>query len=452
MKTIIIGGGTAGLAAAYTLKKNNIPVLILEKEEKAGGRIFGETYNNFILDMGAQFFFRYYDTTFRLCQELGLKQNLESYHFQCALWRDGCFSPMIGGIRPEAIWKNRKNMFGFKQLGLKAKIQSALIMLKVILRRKDIHFINNANALDLDTLSIAEFIKNEGDEELLEYLFQPLISCLTLGEPEDVSAAYGLALFWYSLNGLWTLKGGIGSLATALQDSIGDNIKRNHHARKIIIENNQVKGVETDKGFFEATSVICATPATAAVKLLQGGSSGIDEPLKKIRYSTCCHVMSGHNGQILPEGWYSIALPRKSNSSVAGFSNNAIKSEYYSPENCSLIHCYTYGSHAKELNQLPDEKIKTHILKEAERYIPDFSTNKAVSPPLFTVIKRWDEAVCLSSPGMISAIHKMKTNNHNSIEGLFLAGEYMYMPSVDGALKSGMDAAQKIIDRFPLRG
>jgi predicted NAD/FAD-dependent oxidoreductase len=28
------------------------------------------------------------------------------------------------------------------------------------------------------------------------------------------------------------------------------------------------------------------------------------------------------------------------------------------------------------------------------------------------------------------------------VKGLYLAGEYLYMPSVDGALRSGIDAAE----------
>ena len=38
MKVIIIGAGTAGLAAAYFLKKKGIDILCLEEKPFAGGR------------------------------------------------------------------------------------------------------------------------------------------------------------------------------------------------------------------------------------------------------------------------------------------------------------------------------------------------------------------------------------------------------------------------------
>ena len=137
-------------------------------------------------------------------------------------------------------------------------------------------------------------------------------------------------------------------------------------------------------------------------------------------------------------------LPRKSGSPAVGFTDNAVKSKNYAPENGSLLHCYTWGSYAKNLNLQKDEEIKKCVLEEAQKYIPGFDTRK-IPPPLFVTIKRWNEAVCLSPPGMMSAIRQMKTHTI-PVKGLHLAGEYMYMPSVDGALKSGMDAAEKIIN------
>ena len=50
--TVIIGGGIAGLTAANELKKSNI--LVLEKEEKCGGRTLSYKYGDYIFNSGAQ--------------------------------------------------------------------------------------------------------------------------------------------------------------------------------------------------------------------------------------------------------------------------------------------------------------------------------------------------------------------------------------------------------------
>lgn len=57
---------------------------------------------------------------------------------------------------------------------------------------------------------------------------------------------------------------------------------------------------------------------------------------------------------------------------------------------------------------------------------------------------RWDEAICLDPPGQARAIHDMRKHNYRDVEGLYLAGEYMYLIScVEGALRSGTEAAME---------
>ncbi|MCX6661149.1 MAG: FAD-dependent oxidoreductase [Euryarchaeota archaeon] len=55
----IIGGGLSGLIAAYELQKqlkNDVKVTILEKEPRLGGRIFSKEFQNCPIELGAQFF------------------------------------------------------------------------------------------------------------------------------------------------------------------------------------------------------------------------------------------------------------------------------------------------------------------------------------------------------------------------------------------------------------
>lgn len=440
MKVIVVGAGTAGLAATYILRRKGVEVMALEARERAGGRLAGARRDGFVLDLGAQFFFRFYDTTFDLCRRLGLAGEIVPFPFKVAIWREGKLFPVTAGLDPRLWWKGRRDLIRFRLFTFRGTLQMARIVPLLSRRRRDLHFIDYRGMLDLDEESLAETALRRGGEEALEYFFQPVASCLTLGEPEEISAGYGLALVWYALHGLYTLKGGIGTLAEALYRECRKEVLLSTPARRIVLEKGKARGVETDQGFLEADAVICATTATTALRLMPDLPEEMRNVLRRVRYSACCHVMFGLHRRLLPEGWYAVGLPRRSMSPMAGFTDNSIKSPLYAPTGSGLVHCFTYGKHARELNSLSDEEVFSILREEIRRFVPALPRE-----PLFGEIHRWDEAVCLSPPGMLRAVEEMKRSYPREVKGLRLAGEYLFMPSVEGALRSGMDAAEAVL-------
>jgi len=56
-EVVIIGGGPAGLTAAYELCKLGLHPIVLEKENKVGGLSRTESYKGFYFDLGGHRFF-----------------------------------------------------------------------------------------------------------------------------------------------------------------------------------------------------------------------------------------------------------------------------------------------------------------------------------------------------------------------------------------------------------
>src|SRR5215831_9346078 len=56
-QVVVIGGGPAGLTAAYELTKHQLPTIVIEKENKVGGLARTEQYKGFYFDMGGHRFF-----------------------------------------------------------------------------------------------------------------------------------------------------------------------------------------------------------------------------------------------------------------------------------------------------------------------------------------------------------------------------------------------------------
>jgi predicted NAD/FAD-dependent oxidoreductase len=108
MKVIVVGAGTAGLVATPALRNQGVEAVALEKADAPGGRISSSSSEGYILDLGAQFFTRYYETTFEVCRDVGLGGQLVDYHFRAAAWRDGRMYPLELSRDPAVTWRSRE--------------------------------------------------------------------------------------------------------------------------------------------------------------------------------------------------------------------------------------------------------------------------------------------------------------------------------------------------------
>lgn len=439
-RTVVVGGGTAGLAAAYTLQSAGIDCTVLEKRDFAGGRIYGRKRDGFTLDLGAQFLFSRYHSTFDLLDRMGARDELVVFRPPVGLIRDGnlhiaALDPVENLRHPLEALKLLRLLSNSGRLGI-AKFGARMLP---VARKLD--FDDPYKAVELDGISFADYANEYFGEEVLEYVFQPFASVLTLGAPEEISAAYGLGLMHYLAPGLSTFRKGIGYLADELSGRISE-LELNTTATRIVLENKAVKGVEVagsgGNGFIDADNVVCCTLAGEAAALLPGLAPQMLETLSSIRYSACTHVMLAVPDRPLGS-LYGIVAPRKEGFVFSGITDSAAKTNGYAPDGKGIIHAFTFGDFARDMLGWDDEAVKEKVMAEILRILPSFPPE-----PLFCEIFRWPKAVCLSSPGQIAAVQHLKSALPG-YRGLYLAGEYMGMPSVEAAVHFGVQAAERII-------
>jgi oxygen-dependent protoporphyrinogen oxidase len=75
---VIVGGGIAGLAAAYEFTRQHVPFMLLESSSRVGGVILSETIDGFTVDGGPDALLIQKPEGIRLCEELGLGERLVS--------------------------------------------------------------------------------------------------------------------------------------------------------------------------------------------------------------------------------------------------------------------------------------------------------------------------------------------------------------------------------------
>ncbi len=79
-KILIIGGGLAGLSAAYYLSKDqDFEVTLAEASSRLGGRVLSKNVNGIDVELGGFMIFPWYKYVRKLISELGLSEKLKSF-------------------------------------------------------------------------------------------------------------------------------------------------------------------------------------------------------------------------------------------------------------------------------------------------------------------------------------------------------------------------------------
>src|SRR6476619_859263 len=74
--SVVIGGGIAGLTVAYELHRRRVPFVVLERCARAGGLVLSEDIDGYTIDAGPDALLVQKPDGIRLCEELGLKDDL----------------------------------------------------------------------------------------------------------------------------------------------------------------------------------------------------------------------------------------------------------------------------------------------------------------------------------------------------------------------------------------
>ncbi|MHB1347791.1 MAG: protoporphyrinogen/coproporphyrinogen oxidase [Candidatus Humimicrobiaceae bacterium] len=441
-KVIIIGAGCAGLSAAYTLNKNGIDAIVFEAEDSAGGRCRTVSEDGYNFSIGAGSTEPQWDTTFKYFKELELTEKVFSIQKQ----RYGFFKKgkirtvFVGGNFWEMIKTSPENLrffltcFPMRTYPQLLKVFYALFKYMRLVDKKN-HDFSALN--DISGMSTEEFVLKYGGPEALNWMFHPFLATMVFGRPKDISIAHPISLFSL-MKGMRSLDGGMGLLTEKLFNKVRDLVMLSTPVKKVVIKNNKVIGVETSDGFIEADHVICAVDAVLARELIPDLPVSMKSPLEKCKYSSTYYYQFGLEKHFLPSDtdFFVLMIPASENT-ILGWAAKGSRSG----EKPVMIFA-TRGWEDEKLLNLSEKERRRIVIKEAQRFFPDFP-----SEPALTKVFRWDRAVNMETPGQFSAIQNLVKNHMNDVKGLYLAGEYLFLiASTEGALASGKKAAETVIE------
>ncbi len=438
--TIVVGAGMAGLAAAYDLKKAGQRVVVLEKDEHIGGRVFTERVDDFSYDVGTQLITEYYQHTFKIVKELNISDQVERFGNLLYLGYKGTFKILsldsfFGKSYPP--WLAPKDrLLGFK------------VIKDVIANRKRISFQDIEKSADFDLKTIKQYADERLTPGLLEKFIAPLLATVYFMEPTEISFPLYLAIIKNFLSSnLYTFNQGVQTLPNALAKQF--EVVTKQKVDQLLYEQGEwiaiVSKADGKKHYWRAKNIVLATLAHQAVSLLPKEypiTPRQRQFLAKQQYSTTSILITGYDLRMQTKA-YSFMIPPYQNIGISAICLEHEKHDQHAPQGMGVHAINLHGYFAKEILCLPEHEKKKVILKEAEKIFPRYRQHVTWSK-LYDIVNAMPYSYINKAREVVEFQQEQYQNRNH---GLVFCGDYLNWPSVEGAIIVGQKAAQMLIEK-----
>lgn len=423
MRTVIIGGGLAGLAAAYKLAGKD-EIIVVEKEQELGGMASSYRVESPYLNTGYHIE-KYYHHIFAgdkelisLIEELGLGSRLEWLRGTTGYYFNGRIYPMN---TPFEILKA-------------LPLMDVLRLTKLVLKARAIK-----DTTPYDDITAKDWIISTAGESVYNNFFLPLLSSKFGDNKEKVSAAWLLGRVSIRSNRgakgekLGYMRGGFHALIEAMAEHIrkrGGKIIQGT-ASKIEVANGSVQGVVVDGERIECNRVISTVAPGILGKIIDARILGLD---LRINYQGTACALLGLTEKIMDDVYWLNIKDNVPFGAVIEHTNFAPLSDYGE----HLMYVTSYFQDAESvLWKSGDKELIELYLGGLGKLFPGFREKVK-----WRLLRRDIDTAPVYEVGYGKKVLPYKTN----IKGLYLAGMFSQANyperSMNGSIRAGFECVE----------
>lgn len=446
-EVVIVGGGIAGLSAGWRLRHRD--VVVLEAEQRVGGRIKSEPRGRYWLNVGAHVFGGPDSCTGRLLDEAGVQ----------AAKVPGLLTGLA--LNGRILSSGRVETYPFR-LPLVPRDRLALIRTGLRLRLAVMRYDRVARPRPgepdarrrlrtlafLGNRSFADFIGPLPPD--VDAIFRPTIE-RSSGEPEDVAAGYGVGYFhlvWNRARGLSrNILGGSSTLTGALAQALGGRIATASRVEEIAQDADGVRIRYTQGGTsreLRAQFAVVATPADVTRSIVRELPSEVEAALARIVYGpyVVAAFLTGESDAMPWDGLYAMATAKRSFNMLFNTAN-VLRVPGQPREPGGSLMVYSGASLARRLFDDDDERVVNTYLEDLYDLYPQMRGLVREA-----VVQRWERGLPYPRPGR----YRLQEALERPLGRLYLAGDYLGTWYTETAIETGTAAAAAIDARLgPVR-
>lgn len=419
---VVVGGGVAGLAAAWALRDRN--VVVLEAADRIGGRVRTGCKGGVPYHLGAQFLAG--ATSAEVFDQLGIQRDAlppgGSVFLRGKLRRATVPSLLRGlptGLRGlmdlAAITRESA-----RASGLVAGVADPTAPLGVA----------TAEAEALDARTFASALAGRRPE--VRSLYDTLIRSLTAKGPGDLSALYAYVMLGSEgkhgvVGGLNRARGGMDDVLDAFDRALDGRIRLTTPVNAITASGDGVE-VEHGDGTIAADACVVAVPAPEVARIVPDLPASRRDALERVRYGRFLSVALALREPVWEGEWgIPCDLPVVSTilnpAVLTGSGSGRALSSYASEDGC------------REVWDLPDDEVVARFVAEISSVFPRLG-----DVVLDAEVRRWDPGYPSWEPGHLALLPELAA----PLERIGFCGDYLAIPSIDGAIVSALRAAAGI--------
>ena len=459
-KTVVIGGGISGLAAAYSLQKSEGPdanYLLLEASDHLGGKVVTYAGEGFLIEGGPDSFLTQKRAALDLCRELGLGDQLIGSNHTATpstyVLSKGKLHPMPEGMMlmaPTMILPILRS----KLISWPGKLRMGL----------EIFIGRNTTVADE---SLGSFVRRRMGSELLAKIAGPLMAGIHAGDPEALSLRSTFPMFTDMekthrslILGMMkrkkdqasqpatsprpsmftTLSGGLQQLPDAIAARLNpQRVKLNTRVQSVAATGDQYKLTLADGSTLVADNVIFTTPAYVTAEIVQQLDPALAEKLRRIRYvSTSTVSLAFRRSEITCDlNGFGFIVPATEGRKINACSWSSTKFSHRAPDDFVLMRVFIGGAFSEDLAEQDDATL-IDIARNELREIMGITAT-----PVLARAYQWRKSNPQYNVGHSALINEID-QRVSAHPGLYLAGAAYRGSGIPDCIQSGVDTANKI--------
>jgi protoporphyrinogen/coproporphyrinogen III oxidase len=444
----IVGGGIAGLSAAYDLQARGASVRVLEASARVGGVIATERFDDWVIDGGPDSLLVQKPAAVTLCRELGIADRLISTLTPRTAFvlRDGRLHAIAEG-----------SFLGFP-ITFGALARSRLFSLAGKARMAG-EVIVPRRTVDEDE-SIGAFVSRRFGREAVDYLADPLLAGIHAGDvdrlsiralfPRLVDAECRSGSVIRALRALHvrpspqgafvSLPGGTGELV----DTLSKALKRGTvvtNARVTNLQRGLDYSIDSTAGNVQARCVVLAVPAYVTGTLTRRLDPALADLCDLIPYASTATVAFGYRRDQVahPLRGTGFVVPRTEGLALLAGTWVSSKWPGRAPEGHVLLRGFLGGGRDPRRLDASDEE----LIDTARRELSDLLGTSG--PPLFSRFYRWTRQ---SPQYEVGHLHRVVSIERrlNALPGLFVTGSGFKAIGIPDCISDGRATAARAAD------